>query len=156
LKVWIFQSFFFQRLDPDDETRCLMCPNGTLPDPDHLECVSLPEEYLNLESPLAIGAMAFALVGIVITSAVLGVYMRYNHTPVVRASGRELSYVLLVTKFSILYLKVFRNCKVMTLWAKIILNFRVNMLKFRTTILNFRIMLEMHSIKFRSKPILWA
>lgn len=73
-----------------------MCPNGTLPDRNHLKCVSLPEEYLNPESPLAIGAMAFALVGIVITSTVLGVYIRFNDTPVVRASGRELSYVLLV------------------------------------------------------------
>jgi len=45
---------------------------------------------------LAIGAMTFALVGIVITATVLGVYIRFNDTPVVRASGRELSYVLLV------------------------------------------------------------
>jgi len=73
-----------------------MCPNGTLPDQEHLQCVALPEEYLNPESPLAIGAMTFALVGIVITATVLGVYIRFNDTPVVRASGRELSYVLLV------------------------------------------------------------
>ncbi len=60
------------------------------------ECISLPEVYLTPESPLAIGAMTFALVGIVLTLTVLGVYIRHNDTPVVRASGRELSYVLLV------------------------------------------------------------
>lgn len=86
----------FQQLDPLDETRCLECPNGTLPGSDHLECIALPEVYLTPESPLAIGAMTFALVGIVLTLTVLGVYIRHNDTPVVRASGRELSYVLLV------------------------------------------------------------
>jgi metabotropic X receptor len=58
-----------------------MCPNGTLPGPDHLECISLPEVYLTPESPLAIGAMTFALVGIVMTATVLGVYIRHNDTP---------------------------------------------------------------------------
>ena len=86
----------FQQLDPHDETRCLMCPYGTLPGSDHMECIALPEIYLTLKSPLAIGAITFALVGIVITITVLIVYIRHNDTPVVRASGRELSYVLLV------------------------------------------------------------
>ena len=73
-----------------------MCPYGTLPDPDHMECIALPEVYLTLQSPLAIGAVAFAVVGIIVTMAVLAVYIRHNDTPIIRASGRELSYVLLV------------------------------------------------------------
>ena len=86
----------FQHLDPHDETRCVMCPYGTLPDADHMDCIALPEVYLTLQSPLAIGAVAFAVVGIIVTVMVLAVYIRHNDTPIIRASGRELSYVLLV------------------------------------------------------------
>jgi len=46
-------------------------------------------------SSWAIGAMTFAGVGILLTAAVIGVFINFNDTPVVRASGRELSYVLL-------------------------------------------------------------
>ena len=45
---------------------------------------------------MAIGAVTFALVGIIVTVSVLIVYIRHNDTPIIRASGRELSYVLLV------------------------------------------------------------
>jgi metabotropic X receptor len=84
-----------QQLDPTDETRCVQCPLGSLPDDLHLECLPLPEQYLRPESSLAAGALAFALAGILLTCIVTAVFVRNNDTPVVRASGRELSYVLL-------------------------------------------------------------
>lgn len=73
-----------------------MCQNGTLPDRDHSKCLELPEKYLRLNSFWAIGAMTFALIGIIMTIGIFVVFIRNNDTPVVRASGRELSYVLLV------------------------------------------------------------
>jgi hypothetical protein len=48
-----------------------MCPYGTLPSSDHMDCLALPEVYLTLQSPLAIGAVTFAVVGIIMTLAVL-------------------------------------------------------------------------------------
>jgi len=39
--------------------------------------------------------MSLSSTGILITLFVCGVFIRHNDTPVVRASGRELSYVLL-------------------------------------------------------------
>ena len=86
----------FQRLHPNDDTRCENCPNGTKPDAKHLECLKLPEEYMTLGSWWAIGSQSFASIGIILTVAVIIVFVKYNDTPVVRASGRELSYVLLV------------------------------------------------------------
>lgn len=68
---------------------------GTVPDPLHVRCIDIPEEYLRPESGWAIGAMALSSTGILITTFVVCVFIRYNDTPVVRASGRELSYVLL-------------------------------------------------------------
>lgn len=103
---------------PNDETHCVNCPRGTLPDVYHEECQQIPESYLRPESFLAIGAMTFSSFGILITFFVIGVFLKYgdetfgigrrsflmcvlspfcrhNDTPIVRASGRELSYVLL-------------------------------------------------------------
>ncbi|KAI4462268.1 metabotropic glutamate receptor [Holotrichia oblita] len=84
---------------PDDPTQCIVCPQGTVPDPHHVECQNIPEEYLRPDSGWAIGAMAFSSTGILITMFVCGVFIRHNDTPVVRASGRELSYVLLAGIF---------------------------------------------------------
>lgn len=55
--------------------------------------------------------MTFAGVGILLTAFVSGVFLIHNDTPVVRASGRELSYVLLTGLFSsyaLTFLFVFR------------------------------------------------
>ncbi len=90
----------YEHLDPTDDTRCIPCPLGTLPDEQHLDCLPLPEEYLRPSSHWAIGAIAFALCGIITNVGVLAVFLKYNDTPVVRASGRELSYVLLLGTLS--------------------------------------------------------
>ncbi|KZR99879.1 Glutamate receptor, metabotropic, partial [Daphnia magna] len=81
--------------NPDDETQCSACPQGTLPNAERSQCLSIPEVYLRPDTGWAIGAMSFSTIGILLTFAVLGVFLQHNDTPVVRASGRELSYVLL-------------------------------------------------------------
>lgn len=45
------------------------------------------------------GAMSFSTTGILVTLFVAGVFVRHNDTPVVKAAGRELSYVLLIGIF---------------------------------------------------------
>ncbi|XP_066582766.1 metabotropic glutamate receptor 2 isoform X2 [Prorops nasuta] len=90
-----FNCTQYQIRDPYDETRCIDCPNGTVPDEPHTKCRDIPEEFLKLKSGWAIGAMAFSSTGISVTIFVGAVFLKYIKTPVVRASGRELSYVLL-------------------------------------------------------------
>ncbi|KAL1462425.1 hypothetical protein WDU94_014259 [Cyamophila willieti] len=80
---------------PTDETKCVICPEGTKPNLEHTECLDVPEVYLKYESQWAIGAMALSTVGIIITAFIGLVFIRHNDTPVVKAAGRELSYVLL-------------------------------------------------------------
>ncbi|OWR41061.1 metabotropic glutamate receptor 4 6 7 8 [Danaus plexippus plexippus] len=80
---------------PYVETACMVCPRGTLPDPTRTQCRPIPEAYLRPDSAWAIGAMSFSSVGILLTAFVCGVWAYHSSTPVVRASGRELSYVLL-------------------------------------------------------------
>ncbi|XP_055916747.1 metabotropic glutamate receptor 2 [Eupeodes corollae] len=90
-----FNCSTYQIRHPIDETQCLTCSLGTLPDMTKEYCRDLPEVYLRPESAWAIGAMVFSATGILVTLFVGGVFVRHNDTPIVRASGRELSYILL-------------------------------------------------------------
>ncbi|XP_031783188.1 metabotropic glutamate receptor 2 isoform X3 [Nasonia vitripennis] len=101
-----FNCTQYQIRKPDDETQCIDCPEGTVPDDTHSFCRDIPEEFLKLESGWAIGAMSFSSTGILVTFFVVGVFLKHNDTPVVRASGRELSYILL-TGILLCYLVTF-------------------------------------------------
>lgn len=81
-----------------DEFHCRDCPLGTLPSATKTDCESIPEAYLSYSSPWAIGTMAFAGMGILTTSIVAIVFWAYGDTPIIKASGRELSYLLLFGK----------------------------------------------------------
>ncbi|KAK8383702.1 hypothetical protein O3P69_015864 [Scylla paramamosain] len=90
-----FNCSTYQIVNPRDETQCFNCAWGTLPDADHLRCNPIPEVYIRPDSWWAVGAMVFSSAGVVVTGMVVWVFVRYHDTPVVRASGRELSFVLL-------------------------------------------------------------
>ncbi|XP_042231154.1 metabotropic glutamate receptor 6-like isoform X2 [Homarus americanus] len=90
-----FNCSTYQIVSPVDPTRCINCDWGTLPSIDHLHCNQIPEVYIRPDSWWAIGAMLFSSLGVVMTGVVVWVFFSHHDTPVVRASGRELSYVLL-------------------------------------------------------------
>ncbi|XP_021930539.1 metabotropic glutamate receptor 3-like isoform X2 [Zootermopsis nevadensis] len=79
-----------------DEYHCEDCALGSLPSHDHSHCVPIPEEFIDYQNPWAIAAMAVASLGILVTVFVFIIFWTYSDTPVVKASGRELSYLLLV------------------------------------------------------------
>ncbi|KAK4315520.1 hypothetical protein Pmani_013263, partial [Petrolisthes manimaculis] len=85
----------YQVVNSEDSTQCVTCDWGTLPDPTHTICTPIPEVYIRPDSWWAIGAMLFSSLGVILTGLVMWVFFSHNSTPVVRASGRELSYVLL-------------------------------------------------------------
>ncbi|CAG9562246.1 unnamed protein product [Danaus chrysippus] len=93
------QVLSFQIRSPSLETSCMACPLGTLPNARRTHCAPVPELYLRADTPAAIGAMAFSSLGILLTLVVGGVWIARRGTPVVRASGRELSGVLLAGIF---------------------------------------------------------
>ncbi|XP_041979527.1 metabotropic glutamate receptor 2-like [Aricia agestis] len=90
-----FNCTQYEIRSPEVETACTVCARGTLPDATRTHCRPIPELYLRPDSAWAIGAMSFSAVGILLTAFVCGVWVRHAGTPVVRASGRELSGVLL-------------------------------------------------------------
>lgn len=78
-----------------DEFTCEACPPDMRPAPNRTTCRPTPIIKLEWNSPFALVPASLAMLGILATSAVVITFIRFNDTPIVRASGRELSYVLL-------------------------------------------------------------
>uniref|UniRef100_A0A8C1W280 Glutamate receptor, metabotropic 2b n=1 Tax=Cyprinus carpio TaxID=7962 RepID=A0A8C1W280_CYPCA len=79
-----------------DEFTCMDCGFGEWPLANLTGCYELPEEYIHWSDAWAVGPVTIACLGMLCTLAVAGVFLRNNDTPVVKASGRELSYILLL------------------------------------------------------------
>ena len=75
--------------------QCIRCEVGYGPDESKTKCIKLKIEYMSLDSPLSIIPIIFSSIGVVVTSCCIFVFIRYNETPIIKASGRELCYVLL-------------------------------------------------------------
>ncbi|XP_008586980.1 PREDICTED: metabotropic glutamate receptor 6, partial [Galeopterus variegatus] len=84
-----------------DEFTCQACPGDMRPTPNRTGCRPTPVVRLTWSSPWAAPPLLLAVLGIVATTTVVGTFVRHNNTPIVRASGRELSYVLLTGIFLI-------------------------------------------------------
>uniref|UniRef100_A0A6Q2XPE3 G-protein coupled receptors family 3 profile domain-containing protein n=1 Tax=Esox lucius TaxID=8010 RepID=A0A6Q2XPE3_ESOLU len=82
-----------------DETSCKLCSYNMRPNANRTSCQPIPIVKLEWHSPWAIIPVFLAMIGIVATIFVMATFIRYNDTPIVRASGRELSYVLLTGIF---------------------------------------------------------
>ncbi|XP_033825915.2 metabotropic glutamate receptor 7-like [Periophthalmus magnuspinnatus] len=82
-----------------DETSCRLCSYNMRPNPNRTACQPIPIIKLEWHSPWAIIPVFLAMLGIIATIFVMATFVRYNDTPIVRASGRELSYVLLTGIF---------------------------------------------------------
>ncbi|KAG7318965.1 hypothetical protein KOW79_017439 [Hemibagrus wyckioides] len=82
-----------------DETTCKLCAYNMRPNGNRTGCQPIPIVKLEWHSPWAVIPVFLAMLGIVATIFVMATFIRYNDTPIVRASGRELSYVLLTGIF---------------------------------------------------------
>ncbi|KAK2851685.1 hypothetical protein Q5P01_007961 [Channa striata] len=78
---------------------CKMCRFDLRPNENHTSCVPIPIVKLEWSSPWAVIPVLIAVLGIMATLLVVVTFIRYNDTPIVKASGRELSYVLLTGIF---------------------------------------------------------
>ncbi|XP_019868539.2 metabotropic glutamate receptor 7-like [Aethina tumida] len=74
---------------------CKSCLPGYAPNNDKTECIKLKALVIEWLSPWALVPLIFSSVGILVTIFTTCVFVRYNKTPVIMASGRELCYVLL-------------------------------------------------------------
>uniref|UniRef100_A0A8C7SXB6 G-protein coupled receptors family 3 profile domain-containing protein n=1 Tax=Oncorhynchus mykiss TaxID=8022 RepID=A0A8C7SXB6_ONCMY len=82
-----------------DTYSCKMCRFDLRPNENHTACEAIPIIKLEWSSPWAVIPVLIAVLGIMATMFVVATFIRYNDTPIVKASGRELSYVLLTGIF---------------------------------------------------------
>uniref|UniRef100_A0A914W7D8 G-protein coupled receptors family 3 profile domain-containing protein n=1 Tax=Plectus sambesii TaxID=2011161 RepID=A0A914W7D8_9BILA len=81
-----------------NETTCVECQLGWWPTPDRTTCYNLAEKELKhmiWASWYSVVPSILSVIGIICTVMVIIIYIRHNETPIVKASGRELSYILL-------------------------------------------------------------
>ncbi|KAM6474534.1 metabotropic glutamate receptor 2 isoform 1-T1 [Liasis olivaceus] len=78
-----------------DEFTCRDCGLGYWPNRTLNGCYELPQEYIHWKDVWAIGPVTISCLGFMSTLFVLGVFVKNNDTPIVKASGRELCYILL-------------------------------------------------------------
>uniref|UniRef100_A0A6Q2XU39 G-protein coupled receptors family 3 profile domain-containing protein n=1 Tax=Esox lucius TaxID=8010 RepID=A0A6Q2XU39_ESOLU len=82
-----------------DTYSCKMCHFNLRPNENHTACRPIPIVKLEWSSPWAVIPVLISVLGIMSTLFVVVTFIRYNDTPIVKASGRELSYVLLTGIF---------------------------------------------------------
>ncbi|XP_062992817.1 vomeronasal type-2 receptor 26-like [Elgaria multicarinata webbii] len=78
---------------------CIRCPEDQYPNKDQIQCIAKVLSYLSYEESLgfilAILALSFSL----ITTLVLGTFLKHKDTPIVKANNRSFTYILLSSLF---------------------------------------------------------
>nr|XP_060615941.1 vomeronasal type-2 receptor 26-like [Anolis sagrei ordinatus] len=81
----------------EDVDHCIKCPDEDYSNKDRTECLAKSISYLSYEDPLGICIAFFALFFSLITGFVLGIFLKYQETAMVKANNRDLTYMLLVS-----------------------------------------------------------
>ncbi|XP_058038417.1 vomeronasal type-2 receptor 26-like [Ahaetulla prasina] len=80
--------------DMDD---CIQCPDDHYPNKDRDSCIPKPISYLSYKDNLGTSLATMALVFSFTTIYILGIFLKYHNTPIVKANNRSLSYILLIS-----------------------------------------------------------
>ncbi|XP_067364211.1 extracellular calcium-sensing receptor-like [Channa argus] len=79
-----------------DSLECLRCSEDTWPNKARDLCIPKTTEYLSYHDLIGIVLCVVSVLGACISISILGVFLMYKDTPLVRANNRKLSLLLLV------------------------------------------------------------
>ncbi|XP_029440446.1 vomeronasal type-2 receptor 26-like [Rhinatrema bivittatum] len=80
-----------------DMDACTQCPDDKWSNQRRDACIPKVITFLSYEDPLAIALSVISVCFFLVTAVILGIFINYQDTPIVRANNRELSYILLVS-----------------------------------------------------------
>ncbi|XP_042309814.1 vomeronasal type-2 receptor 26-like [Sceloporus undulatus] len=81
----------------EDADHCHQCPDGNYSNKEYTKCIAKVFSYLSYKEPLGITIAFFALFLSLSTGFVLGIFLKYQKTAMVKANNRDLTYMLLVS-----------------------------------------------------------
>ncbi|XP_026578887.1 vomeronasal type-2 receptor 26-like [Pseudonaja textilis] len=80
-----------------DMDQCFQCPEDQYPNDKHNFCHLKYLTYLSYEETLGSSLMIVAIILSFTTISILGVFLKYHNTPIIKANNRSLSYTLLLS-----------------------------------------------------------
>uniref|UniRef100_A0A8C2VBD1 Vomeronasal type-2 receptor 116-like n=1 Tax=Chinchilla lanigera TaxID=34839 RepID=A0A8C2VBD1_CHILA len=77
--------------------QCLRCADHQYPNKQQDLCLQKAVTFLAYKDPLGMALVCMAVCFSILTAAVLGLFVKHRHTPIVKANNKALSYTLLIS-----------------------------------------------------------
>ncbi|XP_033026251.1 vomeronasal type-2 receptor 26-like [Lacerta agilis] len=81
----------------NDMDECIICPGDQYPNKNKTGCIPKIISFLTYDESFGISLASLALSFSLLTSLVIGTFIKYKDTPIVKANNRDLTYILLIS-----------------------------------------------------------